>query len=58
MNTTIKYTRKALIYFFRGETCIYENLDDIKADAIHLALKYLTLSKNDYLEYYWQIYKK
>lgn len=37
---------------------IYENLDDIKADAIHLVLKYLTLSKNEYLEYYWQICKK
>lgn len=38
--------------FFRGETHTYENLDDAKADAIHLALKYLSLEKDKYHEYY------
>lgn len=43
--------------FFRGETHIYENYDDALADAVHLALKYLTLPKNEYHEYY-KLYKK
>ena len=43
--------------FFRGETHVYENLDDAKADAIHLALKYLTLPKNEYHEYYGKYIK-
>ena len=43
--------------FFRGETHVYENLDDAKYDAIHLALKYLTLPKNEYHEYYGKYVK-
>ena len=38
--------------FFRGETKEYENPDDALSDAILLALKYLTLEKSEYSEYY------
>lgn len=38
--------------YFRGHSLEYKNPDDALSDAILLALKYLTLEKSEYSEYY------